>query len=148
MRFRARVLQSGKTATGIEVPPRVVDALGSGKRPAVKVILKGYTYRSTVATVDGKFMIGVSAKVREEAGVSGGDTVEVGIELDTEQRDVAVPPDLATAFKRDPAARKAFEALSNSRKQRLTLPIENAKTDPTRQRNVEKALTMLRNGTA
>ena len=148
MRFRTRVLQSGKTATGIEVPPNLVDALGSGKRPAVKVPIKGYAYRSTVATVDGKFMIGVSAKVREEAGVSGGDTVEVDIELDTEKRDVAVPSDLATAFKYDPAARKAFEALSNSRKQRLTLPIENAKTDATRQRNVEKALTMLRNGTA
>ena len=148
MRFRTRILQSGKTATGIEVPPKVVDALGSGKRPAVKVTINGHSYRSTVATVNGKFMIGVSAKVREEAGVSGGDTVEVDIELDTQKREVAVPPDLAAAFRRDAAARKSFEALSNSRKQRLTLPIENAKTDATRRRNVEKALTMLRNGTA
>jgi len=93
-------------------------------------------------------MVGVSAKVREEAGVAGGDTVNVDIELDTEKREVAVAPDLAKAFKRDAAARKAFEGLSNSRKQRLTLPIENAKTDATRQRNVEKALRMLKEGTA
>src|SRR5262245_45592371 len=148
MRFRTKILQGGKTATGIEVPPKIVDALGSGKRPAVRVTIGGYTYRSTVATVDGKFMVGVSAKVREEAGVAGGDTVDVDIELDTEKREVAVPPDLARAFKRDAAARKTFEGLSNSRKQRLTLPIENAKTDATRDRNVEKALTMLRDGTA
>jgi hypothetical protein len=148
MRFRTKILQSGKTATGIEVPPKVVDALGAGKRPAVKVTMKGYTYRSTIATMDGKFMVGVSAKVREEAGVAGGDTVDVDIELDTEKREVAVPPDLAKAFKRDAAARTVFGGLSNSRKQRLTLPIENAKTDATRERNVEKALTMLRDGTA
>jgi hypothetical protein len=148
MRFRTTILQSGKTATGIEVPPTVVTGLGSSKRPAVKVTMKGYTYRSTIATMDGKFMIGVSAKVREEAGVAGGDTVDVDVELDTEKREVGVPPDLAKAFTRNAAARKAFEGLSNSRKQRLTLPIENAKTDATRQRNVEKALTVLRDGTA
>jgi hypothetical protein len=148
MRFRTTIQQSGKTATGIEVPSTVVTGLGAGKRPAVKVFIKGYMYRSTIATMDGKFMIGVSAKVREEAGVAGGDTVDVDVELDTEKREVGVPPDLAKAFKRNAAARKAFEALSNSRKQRLTLPIENAKTDATRQRNVEKALTMLAEGTA
>ena len=148
MKFRTTILQSGTTATGIEVPPKVVESLSSGKRPAVKVTVKGYTYRSTVATMEGKFMVGVSAKVREEAGVAGGDTVDVDIELDTEKREVTVPPDLAKAFKRDAAARKAFESLSNSRKQRLTLPIESAKTDATRQRNVEKALTMLKDGTA
>jgi len=148
MRFRTKILQSGKTATGIEVPPTVVAGLGSNKRPAVKVFIKGYMYRSTIATMDGKFMVGVSAKVREEAGVTGGDTVDVDIELDTEKREVAVPLDLAKALKRDASARKAFDGLSNSRKQRLTLPIENAKTDATRQRNVEKALKILRDGTA
>jgi uncharacterized protein YdeI (YjbR/CyaY-like superfamily) len=74
--------------------------------------------------------------------------VDVDVELDTEKREVGVPPDLAKAFTRNAAARKAFEGLSNSRKRRLTLPIENAKTDATRQRNVEKALTVLREGTA
>jgi hypothetical protein len=46
MRFRTTILQSGKTATGIQVPAEVVEALGSGKRPAVKVTINGYTYRS------------------------------------------------------------------------------------------------------
>ncbi|MEA2459889.1 MAG: hypothetical protein QOH90_66, partial [Actinomycetota bacterium] len=33
--------------------------------------------------------------------------------------------------------------LSNSKKQRLTIPIEKAKTDATRERNVEKAVKAL-----
>src|SRR2546428_2655871 len=148
MRFRTRILQAGKTATGIEVPAKVVTALGSSKRPAVKVTIKGYTYRSTVATMDGKFMVGVSATVREAAGVAGGDTVDVDIELDTAPREVAVPEEFARALKRDAAARKLFESLSYSRKLALVGPINDAKTAETRQRRFEKALEALRDGTA
>ena len=148
MRFRTRILQAGKTATGIEVPAKVVTALGSSKRPAVKVTIKGYTYRSTVATMDGKFMVGVSATVREAAGVAGGDTVDVDIELDTAPREVAVPEEFARALKRDAAARKLFESLSYSRKLALVGPINDAKTAETRQRRFDMALEALRDGTA
>jgi hypothetical protein len=148
MKFRTKILQAGKTATGIEVPPKVVSGLGSSKRPAVKVTIKGYTYRSTVATMDGKFMVGVSAAVREAAGVAGGVTVDVDIELDTAPREVTVPDDLAKALKKDPAARKLFESLSYSRKLALVGPINDAKTEETRQRRFDKALTALRDGTA
>jgi hypothetical protein len=148
MRFRTKILQGGKTATGIEVPPKVVTALGSSKRPAVKVTIKGYTYRSTVATMDSKFMVGVSAQVREAAGVAGGDTVDVDIELDTEKREVTVPDDFAKVLKKDAAARKLFAGLSYSRKLALVGPINDAKTDETRQRRFDKALAALRDGTA
>ena len=33
MKFRAELQQDGKTATGITVPPDVLDALGAGRRP-------------------------------------------------------------------------------------------------------------------
>jgi hypothetical protein len=33
MKFRAVILLSGKTATGMVVPPKVVESLGVGKRP-------------------------------------------------------------------------------------------------------------------
>ena len=49
MKFHATLLQSGKSATGIQVPPEVVEQFGSGKRPAVSVALRGHTYRSTIA---------------------------------------------------------------------------------------------------
>jgi hypothetical protein len=144
MRFRTTILQSGKTATGIEVPPDVVASLGPSKKPAVKVTINGYTYRSTVATMDGKFMIGVSAEVRERAGVAGGDTVDVDLQLDTEARKVTVPPDLAAALAKDAKARRSFEALSYSNQRRYVDNIMGAKTDETRQRRVAKAVGELR----
>jgi hypothetical protein len=73
MRFRTTVQQAGKTATGIQVPEAVVEALGPGKRPPVKVTINGYTYRSTVAVVGGAHMVGVSAESRAGAGIAGGD---------------------------------------------------------------------------
>lgn len=144
MEFRTTILQGGKTATGIEIPPEVVEALGSGKRPAVRVTMNGYTYRSTVATMDGKFMVGVSAEVRERAGVAAGDSVDVTIELDTEKREVDVPDDFAAALAADPAASAKFQSLSYSGKLRLVAPVANAKKPETRQRNIDKALTELR----
>jgi uncharacterized protein YdeI (YjbR/CyaY-like superfamily) len=125
-----------------------VTTLGSSKRPAVKVTIKGYTYRSTISTMDRKFMVGVSAQVREAAGVAGGDTVEVDIELDTAPREVKVPEDFARALDGDPSARRLFDGLSYSRKLRLVGPISDAKTDETRQRRFGMALAALRDGTA
>jgi hypothetical protein len=143
MRFRTTVLRSGKTATGIQVPDEIVDAMESGKRPPVRVTINGYTYRSTIASMGGRFMVGVSAEVRDRAHVSGGDTVDVEVELDRSPREVEVPPDLAKALKRDAKARKAFDALSYSNKQRHVLSIEGAKTEETRQRRIDKAIQAL-----
>jgi hypothetical protein len=86
MRFRTTIQQSGKTATGIQVPEQVIEALGSGRRPAVKVTINGYTYRSSVAVLGGRYMVGVSAEHRAGAVVAGGDEVDVDIELDTAPR--------------------------------------------------------------
>ena len=142
--FRTEILQAGKTATGIEVPAKVVEGLASGKRPKVRVTISGYTYRSSVAPMGGKFMVGVSAEVRERAGVAGGDVVDVEMELDTEVREVTVPPDFSVALRRDPAARRSFEALSYSKKRWHVLSIEGAKTAETRQRRIANSVRILR----
>ena len=148
MRFRTRVLRAGKTATGVEVPAKVVDALGSTKRPLVKVTINGYTYRSAIAPMGGVFMLGISEEVRRKTGVAGGDTVDVEVELDTQPRDVEVPPELAKALAKDAKAKKFFESLSYSGKIRLVAPIANGKTPETRERNLDKAMGALRAGKA
>jgi hypothetical protein len=146
LRFRATIEQSGKTATGIEVPSTVVEGLGAGKRPPVRVTINGFTYRSTIASMDGRFMVGISAGNRAGAKVAGGDMVDVDIELDSAPREVAVPKDFAAALKKDAKARKTFEALSNSNKGWHVTSIEGAKTDETRQRRIAKSIAALHEG--
>ena len=146
MRFETRVLQNGKTATGIRVPDDVMTALGAGKKPPVRVTINGHSYRSTVATIDGQPMVGLSADNRAAAGVSGGDDVVVDVELDMAPREVEVPPELAAALAADPVATAFFASLSNSNKSWHTLQVAGAKTEETRQRRLEKSMQMLREG--
>ncbi|HEY7736776.1 MAG TPA: YdeI/OmpD-associated family protein [Candidatus Limnocylindrales bacterium] len=146
MQFRTTILQGDKTATGIRIPDEIVEGLGAGKRPPIRVTIRGYTYRSTVAVMGGTYMVGVSAEHRAAAGVKGGDEVDVGIELDTAPREVDVPPELAAALDAAPAARRTFEALSNSNKGWHVLQVTGAKTDETRERRIAKSIEALREG--
>jgi Bacteriocin-protection, YdeI or OmpD-Associated/Domain of unknown function (DUF1905) len=146
MRFRATVLLAGKTATGVEVPADVVSSLGPSKRPKIRVTINGFTYRSSVASMGGRFMLGISADVRESVGVAAGDEVVVDIELDAEPREVSVPPDFAKALSRDAKAKRTFDGLSYSNRQRHVLSIEGAKTAETRQRRIDRAVSTLRDG--
>ena len=148
MRFRATIEAAGKTATGIPVPAEIVEALGSGKRPAVRVTIRDYSYRSIVAPMGGRFMLPVSAEVRQNAGVAAGDTVEVDLETDNAPREVSLPPDFAAALDQDADAKRFFDGLSYSKKQWHVLSIEGAKTSETRERRIQKSLGLLREGRA
>src|SRR5882672_12909724 len=118
MKFTTTLLTAGKTATGIQVPEEIVEALGHSKRPPVKVTINGYTYRSTIAVMGGKFMIGVSAEVRQAARVKGGDKVNISLELDLGPRELDLPAALKKALEKNPKAKKNFEGLSYSNKKR------------------------------
>lgn len=146
MRFQAIIQLSRKTATGIQVPEEIVASLGSSKKPPVKVTIGDYSYRSTVASMGGKFMIPISAENRMGAGVSAGDKVDVGIELDTEPRELIIPTDFLDVLSQDVETRQFFDGLSYSKKRRFVLNIEGAKTAETRQRRIDKAISLLSEG--
>jgi len=144
--YRTTILGEAKGPTGIEVPAAALAALGTSKKPPVRVSLNGYTYRSTVATVDGRYMIGVSGQHRAASGLAAGDEVDVELVLDTAPRTVELPVDFAAALDAEPNARATFDKLSNSNKGYHVSLIEGAKSDETRQRRVEKSVATLREG--
>jgi len=149
MSFRTTLLTNGKTATGIEVPPEVVEALGAGKRPAVTVTINGgHSYRSTVAVMGGKYLLPVSAENRTAAGLTAGDEIDVELVLDEAPREVEVPDDLTAALDAEPAARAFFDGLSYSNRRRLVLAIEGAKAEETRRRRIAKTVENLAAGKA
>lgn len=143
MTFRASIDLHGKSATGIVVPPEVVEALGSSKKPKVTVTINGYSYPSSIASMGGRFLLPVSAEVRAGAGIAAGDVVDVDLVLDTSTRSVVVPDDLASALTRNKAAKAAFDALSYSNQRRHVLAVEGAKAADTRARRIEKIVAEL-----
>ena len=144
MKFRTTLLKAGKTATGIQIPPEIMEKLGPGKRPPVRVTINGHTYLSTVAVMGGKFLVGVSAENREKAKIAGGDVIDIDIALDNQPREVIVPADFAKALATDKAAKKTFEALAYSHRKEHVRAIEDAKTPETRERRIAKALSLLK----
>ncbi len=110
------------------------------------VTVGGHSYRSTVATMGGRFLIPLSAKNRAAAGVSAGDEVEVDVELDTAPREVEVPADLAAALDAHPELRGRFDRLAFTHRKEHVRAVKSAKAEATRQRRVAGVLAALRNG--
>ncbi|MFF5767254.1 YdeI/OmpD-associated family protein [Streptomyces tanashiensis] len=129
---------------GLGVPPEVVTALGGGARPPVTITVNGHSWKSRVAILRGRHLLGLSNANRQAAGVAIGEAVEVELELDTEPRVVVEPSDFAQALDDDPAARAAYDTLAYSRKREHVRAIESAKRPETRRRRIEKAIATLR----
>lgn len=147
MKFKTTLKQAqGSSATGIVIPPDVLAALGAGKKPPVRLVVNGYAYRSTVATVSGDYMVGFSAEHRAASGINGGDPIEVEIELDTEPRTVELPADFKRALNADPKAKATFEKLSHSLKGSHVSQVTGTKNPETRLRRIEKSIATLRAG--
>jgi hypothetical protein len=141
--FKTKLFLAGKTATGIVVPDKIVESLGKGKRPPVKVTINGFTYRSTIALMSGEYMLPVRAEVRDAARISAGETITVDVTLDTEPRVVEIPADLAKALAKSENAKKAFDKLSYTNQKEIVFALESAKTDETRSRRLDKAMEKL-----
>lgn len=144
MRFRAVVELGGKTATGVEVPAEIVDALGAGRRPAVQVSLAGYRYRSTVAVMGGRFMLPISTEHRAAAGVAAGDEVDVELVVDDVPRETPLPADLAAAL--DGSSRAFFDGLAASQRKEWVRWVEESKKPETRAAAVQRAALRLGTG--
>jgi antitoxin component of MazEF toxin-antitoxin module len=140
--FTTTILAHGNN-TGIEVPAAHMAALGLKKNPPVVVYLPGYSYRSTVAVMNGAFMIPLSAAHRQAAGVAAGMQVEVTLELDLAPRSVELPADLAAALAAAPGSQAAFDALAPSKRKELVRQVEEAKASETRTRRIAKIVTDL-----
>ena len=142
MRFSTTMFQIGNN-TGIEVPADVLEALDAGKRPPVVVTVNGYSYRSTVPPMGGKYLLPFSAERRSESGISGGDAIDVELVVDSAPRVVDVPEDLRTALNGSPDAAAAWTKLSYSHQKAHVTSVLGAKAADTRARRIAAVVEKL-----
>jgi antitoxin component of MazEF toxin-antitoxin module len=140
-------LQARGPAAAVLLDDAQVAVVGQGaKRFPVVATVNGYTWRTSVARMGGEFLVGLPREVREGAGVTAGDDVEVTLELDTAPREVEVPEALAAALATDPEAKAAFDGMAFTHRKEYARWVAEAKRDETRQRRVQQALEMIRTG--
>lgn len=145
VKFKAKVVPSGN-ATAVEVPDKVMQALGPEGRPPVVITINGHSWRSRVAAMRGLKLIGISAANRVAAGITEAEMIEVELVLDTAPREVEEPADLATALKANRAARAAFDKLAFGLKAKHVREIEEAKSAEVRARRIGKLVETLAKG--
>ena len=143
--FHTTILQTGKNTSGIPVPEEIIEKLGAGKQPLVRVTINKYTYRSAVAVVGGKYMISFNPEQRKASGVQGGDQADVTLELDLEPRTVEIPKDLRDALMKANAL-DTFEKSAPSMKKEYVRQVEEAKAQETRERRITKIVEKLSAG--
>lgn len=132
-------LDSGEGPIGIVVPEKAMAVLGSGKRYPVVVTIGGYSYRNTVSWYKGAYRIAFSSENQKASGVGKGDTAEVTLELDDAPRTLELPVELSAALA-DAGVLEVFTSLSYSKQRGLVEPWIAAKTDATRDKNLQKIL--------
>jgi hypothetical protein len=143
--FETTVAVTGNN-TGIVVPEEAIEQLAAGKRPPVLINVNGYEYQSTVGVMGGRCMISISAAVRKATGLKGGDAIRVTLAVADTPREATVPADFAAALAADEQAGEFFGKLSNSMQRYHLDNITAAKSADTRQRRIDKAIALFRDG--
>jgi hypothetical protein len=143
--FTVELERVQKTATMFRVPFDLESAFGRA-RPPVKVTIRGHTWRTTPGVYGGEGLVVVNRAVKGATGVDAGDRVRVRMELDTEPRTVDAPRDLAAVLAADPAAKKAFAAMSFTHRREYVEWVEEAKRPETRSRRIASTVDRVREG--
>lgn len=139
--YTTKILKEGDV-TGLEVPFDPIPVFGK-VRPPVKVTLNGYTYRSTIAVMNGEMFLPLAKVHREAAGLTGEETLAVTLTLDTEKREVTPPADLAAALKKA-GAWQQWREMSFTHQREWAEAVEDAKKPETRTRRIANAVAAVR----
>jgi bacteriocin resistance YdeI/OmpD-like protein/uncharacterized protein DUF1905 len=133
--FTTTIVREGSMCF-IPVPFDPVPVFGRVRAP-VKVTLNGYTYRSTIASMGGTVCIPLRKSNREAAGLEGGESLDVRLDLDDEQREIEPPADLTAALRAVPNALDRWRELSYTHQREYVEAIEQAKKPETRTRRID-----------
>jgi hypothetical protein len=140
-RFRVTLEKSESgEATGLTIPFDVPAVFGTRARVPVCGTINGHPFRSSIMPMGGRFMMAVNREMREGAGATAGDEVEVVLRRDDAPRVVEPPADLAGAIAANAAAQAAWETLSFTHRKEWVRHVEGAKKAETRARRVRQAV--------
>jgi Bacteriocin-protection, YdeI or OmpD-Associated/Domain of unknown function (DUF1905) len=127
-------------------PYNVEEEFGTKARVPVKSTLDGVPYSgSLVKCGPTSHMLGVLKSIREQIGKGPGDTIDVVIWKDEQERTVELPPEFASLL-REQGLLGVFQKLSYTHRKEYCRWITEAKKEETRLKRLAKAVEMLKKG--
>ncbi|MGO8795675.1 MAG: YdeI/OmpD-associated family protein [Candidatus Sulfotelmatobacter sp.] len=148
LEFKTKIAGKEAGVVAAIVPPvDVPEFFGTKARVPIRGTINGYPFRSSLMPMGGGYRMPVNRKLCEGAGVEPGDTVDVVMERDAEERTVEPPPLLMKALARNKTAKATWEKLSFTHKKEMALAISGAKQEETRKRRLAKVMGVLETGT-
>jgi hypothetical protein len=144
--FKAVIQQHANMNAAYVEPPFDVEEIFGTKRVKVLATFDGFEYRGSLVNMGGCYMLGLTQEIRKIIGKDFGDTIDVTIEKDEEERIVDIPSDFLEAMKNNSEAQKTYEKLSFTGKKEYVTWITDAKRAETRSDRIEKAIVKLAEG--
>lgn len=138
-------LSSFGSNTGIEIPHKVMAQLNAGKRPSLIATVNGYTYQCTPGIMNGKTMLSFNSQHRQNSGLKGGDKVHVELAVAKTPRKVIIVPEFQAALEQS-HTEDFFNLLSNSLQRYHCDLINDAKSEETKFRRIQKAIDLFKSG--
>jgi hypothetical protein len=123
----------------------VVEVFQRKSRVPVKGTVNGFSFRSSLMNMGDGHMMAVNAQLRAGAHCKGGDTVDVVLELDEDERKVELPAYLKKTINGDTEAKEFWLKLSFTHQKEYVRAIEEAKRPETKEKRIEEMMNTLRN---
>ena len=132
----------------VHVPSDVLELLferaGKDRGPIpIHGKLNGKSYRQTLVRYRGAWRLYVNMKMLHDSPRRIGETVEVAVAFDPNDRSIAPHPKLLAALEANREAKRVYDGLSGSVQKEIVRYISFLKTDESVDRNVARAIRFL-----
>jgi hypothetical protein len=144
-KFKVKLIgHEGTSVAALKPPFDVVEVFHRKSRVPVKGTINGFPFRSSLMNMGDGHMMAVNAQLRAGANCKGGDTVDVVMELDEDERKVEVPAYLKKIINSDAKAKEFWPRLSYTHQKEWVRAVEDAKKPETREKRIAEMMDALR----
>jgi hypothetical protein len=146
-RFKVKLIGQERSEVAALKPPFDVPKIFRTRaRVPVRGTINGYPFRSSLSNMGDGHMMAVNAELRAGGKCKAGDTVEVVLQRDLEERVVQVPTDIKNVIASNKTAQTTWDSLSFTHQKEWVRAITEAKKEETRQSRIDKMMAALKAG--
>src|SRR5579863_2132449 len=144
-KFKVKLIgQAGSEVAALKPPFDVAEVFQRKGRVPVKGTINRFPFCSSLMNMGDGHMMAVNAQLRAGAHCKAGDTVDVVLELDEDERKVEVPAYLKKIINSNAKAKEFWPKLSFTHQKEYVREIDGAKRPETKEKRIVVMMDALR----